>query len=304
MPEPFRLDQSTIHRWFSSETFQAFVLDFNDTIWWESEDESIEYIFKKIFSDIETYRKFLLFCSENECSFVDGQKNKNLSVAIFLLAFEQAKDEIAKWVKDDIWEILWLNDSVLNLMFANDIIPGTDFSYVSRLMHSVYHKNIINEQWEVIYYLWTEFGFQRVYSRERWVHYVDDSWNIIDIIENNRIDRRDMLQDLEESLQDILLIWQSDYSNQDAIRLIELRREYEEDIGKIFTWTREEELHFRSWVWQKYNENLSIWGEIKKEDIRKTKLEIVGWTYLGDGKWEKWNTVQGDKSRNYIRVVK
>ncbi len=304
MPKFLSIGSSLRQKWFANVNFQAFVIDFYATLWIGDETESINNIFEAIFWNSEIYRQFLKYCRENNCSFVESQENKHINVAIFLLAFEQAKLYIELWVKNNIWEILGLGDSILEIEFANEIIPETDVSFLHWLIHSAYRNNMVNDKWEVVYYLCEKYGFQMVYSRASWIHYIDKNWVIIDLIETNKRERIEALQDVKENFIDVLLVNQTDFSNDDATRLIELRTEFSDDTKTSFWSSHIQELHFRSWVWGKYRESLLMLQDIQAEDVRRVVLDIVE----TDDMWEfedtqaQNSTVQ--KRRNTFKVVK
>jgi len=97
-----------------------------------------------LFSSRELYREFLLYCKNNDYSFLEREDNKHMNATIFLLAFEQAREAIADGVRKSVIEILGFETSVVDLLFANEVIPGTQITYLHGLIHATYRKNMLN----------------------------------------------------------------------------------------------------------------------------------------------------------------
>jgi len=304
MPNILSVDTSLTHKWFTNPNFRAFVIDFYSTLWIDTVDSTLENIFEVIFWDSNIYKKFLNFCKENNFSFIESTENKNVNIAVILLAFEQAKFYIEQGVTQSVWKILWLRETIIDLEFANHTIPDTQGTFLSWLINSAHRNNMLNSTGEVIYYLGEEFGYQMVYSRERGVHYVDWDGNVIDLIEYNINERIEILWELSENFTDVLLAHQSEFTDEEALRLRELRSEFEESTRTEFLGTLEEEFRFKSWVLHQYRESLLLFENVKAEDVRKTSLSLVWWTVVWDWEWVHLESSNALKRRKSIRLVK
>ena len=61
---------------------------------------------RKIFSDAEQYRSFIVYCNTHEYAFLPPESRDKMRVSISLLAFEQARQRVVEATLDSLQEIL------------------------------------------------------------------------------------------------------------------------------------------------------------------------------------------------------
>lgn len=257
-----------LNGWLEGEAFQDFIREYFYQVDDSGQLYSIEEICRKVFWDEELYRGFLRFCKEHDTPFVDTGKNCHYKKTAMFIKFEEIAQILSQVVSAQVRDLLWLQSDKIELFAAREHIPGTSTTYWWGQMAACYKGISISSRGEVLYYLWDENEFYRVYSRKSWIHVVDREWNVIDLLEENikkRDDAREQIQHYREMLK---ILKQSDYSNDDALRLLEEKAEYLAETGVEWRWENLDIIHFKSWLWNKLRSYEKIFQKYNAKIIR------------------------------------
>ena len=279
--------------WVNTGEFYHYV--HNYYMWLDIEPKTLDSgeIYSYIFWNLERYRAFLLYCKEWDCSFKDFGTNPHVWKAAFLLAFEQIRFFISDGVSTDVWEILGGKADELLLRFANARIPWTSQQYLNALMSSMYQGTPINNKWEIIYRLWDIDGIHRVYSFESGLHFVDNIGTIVEPETKNKIDRREIREEIEGIKEILELTLRENHDGGEIMKICEWKERYMKDTWNIWSWSNEDIIKMRLWLWQQILELELIFDELQKFETGCWWLEVTWWTVMWDGDGKRaypWET--------------
>lgn len=193
---PAKIDKSLLSGGLEGERFEDFLRTFFYEELAREEMCSTEEVCRRIFEKEEWYSRFLLYCLENDFSFleIDTDKNPHYKKAAMLLKFEEVSRELQGQVVENVSDILgvWNKDVVLSV--ANATVPGTDIQYLPAQLLAQQKGVPINSRGEVLYYLGSTKNYMRVYSHKSGEHLVDAEGMVFTRYEENRRQRREVLQ--------------------------------------------------------------------------------------------------------------
>lgn len=275
MPLSSSIDIRILNDGLENPQFKEFVLEYLTTFMRVPDDIDITQVYNTIFSVPENYRNFISYCRDKQFPFVEQWKNENYKTMMFLLAFEQAKMLITDRIVEDVSKILAIWAPRLELEFANAHIPGTNITFMTGLLRSVYNGIPVNNVWELVYFIWEEYGLYKVYSFEHGTYHVDTKWNITEPKVRNNSERRVALTSIQDIQNFIALLQQKDRSEEDAQQFLLWRDIFLFDRSREWRGSKEDILALKLWAVEELRIANGVFDTVKWKDKRKVNISLI-----------------------------
>lgn len=271
---------------FLSRSMEALLKEFfmMESLEYGEDDEILEF-HRKIFWNLEYFKKFLCFVQQNDFSCIDGGSENIEDTAVYLYIC----DCLRAMTSDKVQSLLEISKPDIK-KHMEQYIPGTELTFFQSLQAAIYLKIPVNNRREILYLVWRAQGWYDVFSYESSFHRVNNKGEILRENIQNGVERREVLKTIQKFQRFQLLMDAHTIEDENDIHLATVMiQTFEKETGECWQkiWNIKEESVYRlklnSYVFFKILDLEKEFRRLQREDTSSRKnIALVGGTDMGD----------------------